>query len=306
MRALSLLRRALAAQRAVRSACVAPAYGGIGGETSRPGAVSFPATRRPKPVGNSPSIQAACQRRMSSRRRSSGRLAAASAPPAPSDTGSTAATDGSEPSTSTPGTIYSRPDLYDLAFSYRDFKSEVAFLQAVYKAHAGGRPLGSVLELGSGPAHHLAGLARAGVPRLVGIDASPDMLTHAQKLLDKLPAKARGAVTLVETDMASPQLPEPHASQPFDMVMCLLGTFSHMLDTKQAIACIASAAARLRPGGLLLLEMAHPGDLFDGTLIIGTSPLGALRGTALLYGCNDRVALGGRWRMWVSGKGRHC
>jgi SAM-dependent methyltransferase len=45
----------------------------------------------------------------------------------------------------------------------------------------------------------------------------------------------------------------------FDMVVCLLGTLSHMLDNKQAAAAFRQAARHLRPGGLLLLELAHPG-----------------------------------------------
>lgn len=45
----------------------------------------------------------------------------------------------------------------------------------------------------------------------------------------------------------------------FDMVVCLLGTLSHMLDNKQAAACFKRVAQHLRPGGLFVLELAHPG-----------------------------------------------
>ncbi|PNH08460.1 dTDP-3-amino-3,4,6-trideoxy-alpha-D-glucopyranose [Tetrabaena socialis] len=182
------------------------------------------------------------------------RVAAAPFAPSPN-------ADPSEPSTSTPSTIYSRPELYDIAFSYRDFKAEVKFLQDVYKQHGGGPPLASILELGCGPARHLAGLARAGVSRVVGLDLSPDMLQHARASLAKQGGKAQG-VELLQGDMAAFDLPY----KSFD-----LGTFSHMLDTQHAISCFRAAAAHLRPGGLLVLEMAHPGDLFDGTLIIGES-----------------------------------
>eukprot|EP00882_Tetradesmus_deserticola_P031463 GHRQ01035578.1.p1 GENE.GHRQ01035578.1~~GHRQ01035578.1.p1 ORF type:complete len:174 (+),score=94.51 GHRQ01035578.1:2-523(+) len=54
----------------------------------------------------------------------------------------------------------------------------------------------------------------------------------------------------------------------FDMVVCLLGTLSHMLDNKQAAACFRRVAQQLRPGGLFVLELAHPGDLFDGSLLL--------------------------------------
>lgn len=45
----------------------------------------------------------------------------------------------------------------------------------------------------------------------------------------------------------------------FDMIVCLLGTFSHMLDNKQAAACFQQVHQHLRPGGIFLLELAHPG-----------------------------------------------
>lgn len=40
-------------------------------------------------------------------------------------------------------------------------------------------------------------------------------------------------------------------------------------DNASARACFLSAAQQLRPGGCLIVELAHPGDLFDGTFIIG-------------------------------------
>ncbi|GIL89545.1 hypothetical protein Vretimale_1894 [Volvox reticuliferus] len=165
-----------------------------------------------------------------------------------------------------PATIYSRPELYDAAFSYRDFKTEVRFLQDVQKNHGASQQLTSVLELGCGGARHLANLAKAGVPKVVGLDMSPDMLTFARANVAKLGARAQ-AVELLEGDMASFDL--SHKS--FDMVVCLLGTFSHILDTQQAISCFRRVSEHLRPGGLFVLEMAHPGDLFDGTLITGES-----------------------------------
>jgi hypothetical protein len=52
------------------------------------------------------------------------------------------------------------------------------------------------------------------------------------------------------------------------MVMCLLGTFTHVLNNMDALTAFSSAAAALQPGGLFIVELTHPGDLFDGTLIM--------------------------------------
>lgn len=171
--------------------------------------------------------------------------------------------------------------MYDAAFSYRDYKAEVKFLMDCYKRHASGQPpdapVQSVLELGCGPARHLLGLYKAGLPVVMGLDASDDMLTYARSLASAAPApstKGKGnkaaaashsTVQLVKGDMASFDLPQKN----LDMVLCLLGTLSHLLENSQAISCFRAVSAHLRPGGLFLVELAHPGDLFDGSLIVG-------------------------------------
>ncbi|KAL6753552.1 hypothetical protein V8C86DRAFT_454871 [Haematococcus lacustris] len=61
------------------------------------------------------------------------------------------------------------------------------------------------------------------------------------------------------------------AEQQFDMVTCLLAGLSHLLDNSQAAAAFACVARVLKPGGLFVVELAHPGDLFDGGLVDGAS-----------------------------------
>ena len=51
------------------------------------------------------------------------------------------------------------------------------------------------------------------------------------------------------------------------MVFMLLGTFAHLTDTESALQCLRSVHAALKPGGLLVLELAHPSDAFDGSLM---------------------------------------
>ncbi|KAG2498731.1 hypothetical protein HYH03_003471 [Edaphochlamys debaryana] len=226
---------------------------------------------RPALTAHASSLAAAtcaARRSCSSRDQARRGRAPSSTAHAASSTPASAAPDAAEPtaSTSAPGGIYARPELYDIAFSYRDFKSESKFLLDVQRQHGGGGKLNSVLELGCGPARHLAGLARAGVPKLVGMDLSTDMLGHARSVVAKELGPRASAVELLQMDMAEFDLPQ---HRDLDMVMCLLGTFCHLLDTQQAIACFKATAAHLRPGGLFLLELPHPGDLFDGSLIIG-------------------------------------
>ncbi len=52
-----------------------------------------------------------------------------------------------------------------------------------------------------------------------------------------------------------------------DMAFMLLGTFAHLLDSASALQCLQSIHAALKPDGLLVLELAHPADAFDGSLM---------------------------------------
>ena len=51
------------------------------------------------------------------------------------------------------------------------------------------------------------------------------------------------------------------------MAFMLLGTFSHLLDNAAALQCLGSIHAALKPGGKFVLELSHPTDVFDGSLL---------------------------------------
>ena len=51
------------------------------------------------------------------------------------------------------------------------------------------------------------------------------------------------------------------------MALMPLGTLSHALTNEEAARWIEQAVGALRHGGLLCIELAHPGELFDGTLL---------------------------------------
>lgn len=157
--------------------------------------------------------------------------------------------------------MYSQPALYDEVFGFRDFEVEVAFVRAAYKRHCPGRPLGSVLELGCGPARHAALLAKSGA-HVWALDSSEEMLAHARREAEA----ASADVAFLQGDMADFAV-EGMESR-LDLVLSLLGTFSHMTTNAAAVGAFTSVARHLRPGGMLLLELAHPGDLFDGSLVI--------------------------------------
>jgi len=52
-----------------------------------------------------------------------------------------------------------------------------------------------------------------------------------------------------------------------DMAAVMLGTISHCLTNGSALACFKNIAEVVRPGGLLILELSHPGELFGGSFL---------------------------------------
>lgn len=68
----------------------------------------------------------------------------------------------------------------------------------------------------------------------------------------------------------------------------LLGTLSHLTDNTQAVNAFTCIAAHLRPGGVLLLEVAHPGGAVSG----GTS------------GTQEACPRGGPWGRATSAPGQ--
>eukprot|EP00798_Chlamydomonas_sp_ICE-L_P017990 gene17990-24403_t len=81
--------------------------------------------------------------------------------------------------------IYSNPELYEAAFSFRQIDDEVKFVSGAYAKHSGGAPLNSVLELGCGPALHSIGLAKEGVRLVIGMDLNQRMLDYAATKVQK-------------------------------------------------------------------------------------------------------------------------
>lgn len=152
---------------------------------------------------------------------------------------------------------YIRPEVYDIAFSFRDIGTEVEYLVDQYQALSGGAPLRHFLELAAGPARHAIQLAQK-VPGAcsTAVDAEPAMVDYAYSLATKIGIGS--SVTCVHADMKQPLLASAVQPGNVDLAAVLLGSLAHCLDNEAALACLQSAAAALRPGEqLLLLSLRH-------------------------------------------------
>jgi SAM-dependent methyltransferase len=150
--------------------------------------------------------------------------------------------------------IYDEPELYEAACAYRDVPVEVDALLRWSGKHrdCDTGPLRSVLELAAGPAEHARGLARRGL-EATALDLSAAMCARARELA----AKDAIRLTVVQADMRDFSLPGR-----FDLAITMLNSLCHLLTLDDLLQHLASVARHLAPGGLYIIELAHPADFF--------------------------------------------
>jgi SAM-dependent methyltransferase len=147
--------------------------------------------------------------------------------------------------------IYDDPEMYQIACAYRDIPVEAGALQSWAAKHweRDGAPR-SVLELAAGPAEHAIELARRGL-RATALDINPAMCDWAA-------AQAAGqgvALDVRQGDMRDFALPGP-----VDLALTMLNSACHLFTLDDMVAHLAAVAANVVPGGLYIMELAHPAD----------------------------------------------
>jgi SAM-dependent methyltransferase len=148
--------------------------------------------------------------------------------------------------------IYDDPELYQLACAYRDIPAEAdALLDWAGRHYSGAQATpGSVLELAAGPADHARELARRGLSA-TALDINAAMCAWARER-----AGREGiALDVVEADMRDFKLPAQ-----FDLAITMLNSACHLFTLDDMVSHLAAVAAHLVPGGLYILEFAHPAD----------------------------------------------
>jgi SAM-dependent methyltransferase len=165
--------------------------------------------------------------------------------------------------------VYGNPKYYEIAFSYRDIPAEADLLEQVIKQYSH-IPVSTVLELGCGPAPHLAELARRGY-QYIGLDLSRAMLEYAQSKADAVNAPAKFTLG----DMTDFDLHEQ-----VDFAFVLLGSLEAQ-DTAELVSHFDSVGRALKQGGLYFLdwcvefapskESADSWEMVSGQVTVKTS-----------------------------------
>jgi SAM-dependent methyltransferase len=112
---------------------------------------------------------------------------------------------------------------------------------------------GPVLEPACGTGRVLEALARRGL-HVVGFDSSPDMLARANRRLAGLSDLA----TISRADLRDP-LP----TGPFRLVVLALDALGLIGESAAQIDLLRRVVKGLAPGGLVVLDLVHPGPLWD-------------------------------------------
>ncbi len=110
-----------------------------------------------------------------------------------------------------------------------------------------------MLELAAGPAEHALEFARRGASA-TALDLSPAMCARAR---DKAQRDGLG-LTVVQADMRDFRL-EPR----YELLVTMLNSVCHLMTLDDLVAHLRAAAAHTVPGGLYIIELAHPADILS-------------------------------------------
>lgn len=146
--------------------------------------------------------------------------------------------------------LYERAELYDVAFSFRNIGGEVDALTAWYRSMTGRPAPARVLELGAGPAQHARELVRRGAEAWA-LDMSRAMADYA-----RAQAAAEGVrLEVVTGDMTAFELPRR-----FDLMLLMINSVGHLMTESLLVRHLECVARGLTPGGVYIMEVAHPAD----------------------------------------------
>lgn len=148
--------------------------------------------------------------------------------------------------------FYSFADAYDIAFDFKDIRSECSFLISVFEKYSARKP-DSFLDVGSGPALHAIEIAKRGI-RSAALDLSQEMVHYG---LAKA-TKSKVQIAYFQANMYSFTLPRQ-----FDLVGIFMDSASYLLTNESVISHLKSVAAALNSNAIYILEIAHPRDIFS-------------------------------------------
>ncbi len=149
------------------------------------------------------------------------------------------------------GKTYTLPEIYDIAFDFRDVPGQVNFLLDIARQYAG-REIKSALEMACGPGYHAREMARRGITS-GGLDLAPEMAAYTRDLV-----RCEGlSCHIFEGDMRSYRPPRK-----YDLVYILMASFAQLQTNQDMLDNFECAANMLNDGGIYIISTAHPRDFY--------------------------------------------
>jgi len=153
--------------------------------------------------------------------------------------------------TSEAGKTYTMPEIYDIAFDFRDVPKQVDFLLDIAGQYAG-RKIGSAMQMACGPAYHAREMARRGLAS-DGLDLEPNMAAYTRELV-------RDEELVCEIHEGDMRFYRP--GRKYDLVYCLMASFAQLQTNQDILDNFSCAADMLTDGGIYIISTAHPRDFY--------------------------------------------
>lgn len=147
--------------------------------------------------------------------------------------------------------FYALPEVYEIAFSYRNIAHECNFLTDIYRSICETAPA-SVLELACGPGDHAVELSRRGL-RVAALDLSAEMTAYLRNRLGPAGAGAE----ILTADMAEFSL-----TRPVDLAITMIDSLPYLTTNEQLVSHFRSVRRAVNPGGVYVVELRHPSDVW--------------------------------------------
>ena len=141
-----------------------------------------------------------------------------------------------------------RRDAYAVLADYYDAEHDALVSDVEFYRDLAGVAGPDVLDLACGTGRVGLGLAASGL-RVIGGDASEAMLTIAEGKR----RQSRVAMELRRFDMRSLDF-----TSQFNLVVCALDSFGHMLTIEDQESCLAGVFRALKPGGVVAIDVMNP------------------------------------------------
>lgn len=139
------------------------------------------------------------------------------------------------------------PEVYELAFSYRDYGAEADFIEYLWQKNSN-IDNQSILDIACGTGSHLIQFCSRGYES-TGFDKSSEVVAYAKKKFEEqdLP------IDIFQADMKRFEL-----KKKFGLAFNMLTSANLLLTDEDMISHLKSVAGVLEPGGIFVLEMFHP------------------------------------------------